>query len=81
MVSGSQDKTVRVWEKEEGKLEDGHCLPAHNAWIVCMAIDDDGKVVVSGSDVSTVWEYERQEGKWDYGRRLTGYIFRWHAQQ
>ena len=47
VVSGSGDKTVRVWD-----VETGECLKVmegHTNWVFSVAVSGDGKRVVSGS--------------------------------
>jgi WD40 repeat protein len=47
-ASGSEDKTVKIWN-----LETGECrvtLAGHTAEVKCVAITPDGKRVLSGAD-------------------------------
>jgi WD40 repeat protein len=46
-VSGSSDKTVRVWELETGR--EVRCFTGHEEWVNCVAVTPDGRYVVSGS--------------------------------
>ncbi len=51
-VSGSKDKTVRVWD-----LVGGRCtaiLNGHTAWIMSVAVTPDGRTAVSGAQDNTV---------------------------
>jgi WD40 repeat protein len=52
VVSGSGDKTVRIWDAASGEqqLE----LKGHSDWVTSVAFSQDGKRVVSGSDDKTV---------------------------
>jgi WD40 repeat protein len=58
-VSGSEDKTVRVWD-----LRNGSCsavLQGHTGWVRAMAVSADGRTAVSGSEDKTVrvWDLRR----------------------
>jgi hypothetical protein len=57
-VSGSSDKTLRVWD-----LESGVCLRSlegHRGWVQSVSITPDGRLAVSGSSDKTlrVWDLE-----------------------
>ncbi|KAF8381750.1 sel-10, partial [Pristionchus pacificus] len=56
IVSGSTDRTVRVWSSETGKQL--HCLGGHTSTVRCMALH--GTTLVSGSRDTTlrVWDIE-----------------------
>ncbi|MBF0607928.1 MAG: serine/threonine protein kinase [Magnetococcales bacterium] len=50
--AGSDDKTVRVWDIEEGK-----CLTTlygHTDWVTCVCVSSDGRFAVSGSNDKTL---------------------------
>jgi WD40 repeat protein len=52
LVSGSCDRTVKVWDSQTGKEE---CtLTGHSDWVNSVAYSPDGKHIVSGSDDKTV---------------------------
>ncbi|KIK33562.1 hypothetical protein CY34DRAFT_28988, partial [Suillus luteus UH-Slu-Lm8-n1] len=53
IVSGSWDKTVRVWDAKTGEAL-GSPLQGHADWIRSVAISPDGKRIVSGSDDMTI---------------------------
>ena len=59
VVSGSLDKTVKVWNVETGELL--HTLEGHSGWVMSVAMD--GSRVVSGSEDKTVkvWNVETGE--------------------
>lgn len=59
VVSGSSDRTVRVWNARTGACE--HILAGHGATIRCMKALQNRPIVVSGSRDSTlkVWDIER----------------------
>jgi WD40 repeat protein len=52
IVSGSDDKTVKIWELETGKLV--NTLKGHSSSVRAVAIDPKGEYIVSGSDDGTV---------------------------
>ena len=59
-VSGSADKTLRVWE-----LATGRCirtLHGHTGWVTSVAITSDGRYVVSGSNDKTIRRWEIASG-------------------
>lgn len=57
VVSGSNDKTVRIWDAETGELVAGPFV-GHSESVNCVAFSFDGRRVASGSDDMTVriWE-------------------------
>jgi WD40 repeat protein len=52
VVSGSYDKTVRIWNATTGKVETE--LKGHTHWVMSVAFSQDGSRVVSGSKDRTV---------------------------
>ena len=59
IVSGSQDKTVRVWERDTGK--EVQKLTGHHDWVTSVAVTPDGRYIVSGSLDQTVrvWSIDK----------------------
>ena len=59
VVSGSMDKTVRIWDAESGKTITGP-FEGHTDGVVSVAFSPDGNQVVSGSWDKTVriWDTE-----------------------
>jgi len=59
-VSGSNDKTVRVWDAERG-VQIGSPLGGHTDYVTSVAFSPDGIRIVSGSIDMTVrvWDAER----------------------
>ncbi|KIN97133.1 hypothetical protein M404DRAFT_37720, partial [Pisolithus tinctorius Marx 270] len=59
IVSGSRDKTVRVWDVEGG-VQIGNPLEGHSDGVYSVAFSPDGKRIVSGSEDNTgrVWDVE-----------------------
>ncbi len=58
IVSGSEDITIRVWERESGsQLQE---IKGHKNSITCVIISSDIKLIVSGSFDNSVriWELE-----------------------
>ncbi|HEX8397559.1 MAG TPA: TIR domain-containing protein [Pyrinomonadaceae bacterium] len=56
IVSGSKDKTLRVWDLASGQCQ--ATLKDHSASVKAVAVTPDGKQIVSGSDDATlrVWD-------------------------
>ncbi len=69
VVSGSNDKTVRVWELATG--QEVRRFTGHEDWVCSVAVTPDGQYVVSGSDDNTVRLWELATGK--EVRRFTGH--------
>jgi WD40 repeat protein len=61
LISGSQDKTVRVWNLETGKLI--HTLKSHREGVYTVALSPDEKIIASGSADKTIklWHLETGE--------------------
>ncbi|KAF7350241.1 WD-REPEATS-REGION domain-containing protein [Mycena venus] len=61
IVSGSYDKTVRLWDARIGAPL-GEPLKGHTSWVRSVAFSPDGKHIVSGSDDRTVrlWDAENR---------------------
>ena len=59
VVSGSCDKTVRIWDMETGVEEQR--LEGHSCLVTSVAVSADGRRVVSGSSDETVriWDMRR----------------------
>ena len=51
-ASGSWDKTVRLWNPNNGKLI--HSLVGHDGWVQAVTFSPDGIYVASASDDETV---------------------------
>src|SRR6516164_4635245 len=60
-VSGSEDRTLRVWDLEGNQLP--RVLEGHTDWVNAVALAADGRRAVSGSRDGTlrVWDLERSE--------------------
>ena len=61
VVSCSNDRTVRVWDRATGKCLS--VLEGHSNSVLAIAITSDGKWIVSGSDDRTVRVWDRATGK------------------
>ncbi|KIJ46218.1 hypothetical protein M422DRAFT_165567 [Sphaerobolus stellatus SS14] len=59
IVSGSHDKTIRIWDAETGQNV-GDPLTGHTEWVQSVAFSHDGKQIVSGSADKTIqiWDVE-----------------------
>jgi WD40 repeat protein len=69
VVSGSWDKTVRLWELATG--QEVRRFTGHENWVLSVAVTPDGKYVVSGSWDKTVRLWDLATGK--EVRRFTGH--------
>ena len=52
VVSGSEDKNVRLWNATTGEME--HILKGHSRWVTSVEFSPDGTRVVSGSSDKSV---------------------------
>ncbi|KAG9228127.1 WD40-repeat-containing domain protein, partial [Amylocarpus encephaloides] len=60
VVSGSNDKTVRLWDAAIGALQQR--LEGHTGWVTSVAFSPNGKQVVSGSVDRTVRLWDAATG-------------------
>jgi len=61
IVSGSEDRTVRVWDGETGA--ELRCLRGHQDWVWSVALSADGCRIVSGSRDRTVRLWDAASGE------------------
>jgi len=64
MVSGSYDKTIRLWELPSGKLL--RTLSGHTHRVTCIATSPDGRLLVSSSYDRTIKLWELPSGELQY---------------
>ena len=48
IVSGSSDKTLRIWNASSGECE--QVLSGHAGWVSCVSVLSDGRIVSGSSD-------------------------------
>ncbi|NEO73114.1 caspase family protein, partial [Moorena sp. SIO3H5] len=60
IISGSEDKTVRLWDTETGLLI--HTLEGHTKAVYAIAFSRDGKQILSGSRDDTVRLWDTETG-------------------
>ena len=70
-VSGSRDKSVRVWDAQSGAAVGGPLL-GHARDVACVAVSADGRVVVSGSWDETIRVWDAESGA-AIGNALSGH--------
>ncbi|KAE9394627.1 hypothetical protein BT96DRAFT_886390 [Gymnopus androsaceus JB14] len=61
IVSGSYDKSVRIWDASTGK--EMHKLEGHTSWVSSVAFSPDGTQIVSGSYDQSVRIWDASTGK------------------
>ncbi|KAE9405675.1 hypothetical protein BT96DRAFT_314240 [Gymnopus androsaceus JB14] len=62
VVSGSYDKTIRIWNAETGEQVVKPIL-GHTSWVRSVGFSSDGKRVVSGSDDNTIRIWNAETGE------------------
>jgi WD40 repeat protein len=63
IVSGSRDKTVRVWDAATGEPALGGPLQGHSAYVTSVAWSPDGTTIVSEDDDEQVLEWNAATGE------------------
>jgi WD40 repeat protein len=62
IVSGSSDKTIRLWDAETGEMLQPP-LEGHEDWVLAVAFSPDGKHIVSGSSDKTIRLWDAGTGE------------------
>ena len=78
IVSGSDDRTVAVWDLQTGARL--HELTVHKGWVTSVALSGDGRYIVSGSDDGRMAVWDLRTGARLATLALDGAItcLRWH---
>ncbi len=61
IVSGSDDKTIKVWDLSSRTLQ--HTLKGHQDWVYSLAISPDSQTIISGSKDTTIRLWNLPTGK------------------
>jgi F-box and WD-40 domain protein 1/11 len=65
IVTGSRDKTIRVWTIKNGKSKVKMVLTGHSASVLCLQFDHTGTMVSGSSDCSViVWDLNAEPDKY-----------------
>src|SRR6476469_5472438 len=64
VISGSADKTIKVWDLATGKEE--FTLKGHTYWVNAVAVTADGRHVISGSKDNTLKVWDLVTGKEEF---------------
>jgi len=60
VVSGSDDKSIRIWDRNAGTLQE---LLGHKSWVTSVAIHPDGASILSGSADATLVHWQLDDGQ------------------
>ncbi|MFX0040138.1 MAG: NosD domain-containing protein [Promethearchaeota archaeon] len=71
IISGSKDTTIKIWERDTGKLL--RSLRGHKKYINSVVVSPDGKYIISGSNDKTVKVWDLNTGK--LVKTLEGHTF------
>ncbi|MDB9449019.1 NACHT and WD repeat domain-containing protein, partial [Dolichospermum circinale] len=61
LASGSDDKTIKIWDVTTGKVL--NTLKGHDSWVYSVGFSRDGKQLASGSDDKTIKIWDVTTGK------------------
>ncbi|KAF8835253.1 WD40 repeat-like protein, partial [Paxillus ammoniavirescens] len=60
LVSGSSDKTLRIWDRKTGAAQ---VLSGHSEAVLCVDVSRDGKMIVSDSEDKRVRIWNGESGE------------------
>jgi WD40 repeat protein len=63
LISGSRDKTVKVWQLQTNSGKLIHTLIGHQGFVYALAVSSDWRIAASGSSDKTVFLWELDSGK------------------
>ncbi|GAA5858734.1 hypothetical protein JCM8547_004963 [Rhodosporidiobolus lusitaniae] len=69
VVSGSRDRTIRIWDLASGTVL--RTLTGHEGSVLCLQYDND--ILVSGSSDSRILVWDLQSGKYDVKMQIVGH--------
>jgi WD40 repeat protein len=61
MVTGSYDKTLRIWDLETGAVLKK--IEGHSNWVYALAVSRDGQIIASGDDGGEIIAWHGETGE------------------
>ncbi|KAF9814288.1 hypothetical protein SFRURICE_015225 [Spodoptera frugiperda] len=63
LITGGLDDLIKVWQLENGKLEEKHQLEGHSLGVISVAVSPDGKTLASSSQDSSLILWDLTNGE------------------